>query len=155
MLGRFDTSRNLEDGVFESTIGVGKLIKGRCHQVPKLKEEAKRLQRLGHWCFGNECRWEKHLDNLKVDTLSHAHLALKHVDISHQWLCIWWSVSSFDNDYHGYWMSGSLIHLLQLAASSLALSRLIQTWCCECDMDFTFQGLSRTIPVWKIHGRTL
>ena len=32
----------------------------------------------------------------RLDTLSHAHLALNHADIFQQWLCIWWSVSSFD-----------------------------------------------------------
>ena len=52
---RFDTSKSRGDGVFEIAIGVGKVIQGTCHQVPYLKEEAKRLQRLGRWCFEDEC----------------------------------------------------------------------------------------------------
>ena len=52
---RFDTSKSRGDGVFETPIGVGKVIKGTWHQVLYLKE-AKRLQRLGRWCFGDGCR---------------------------------------------------------------------------------------------------
>ena len=53
---RFGTSESLGDGVFETAIGVGKVIEGTCYQISYLKEEAKRLQRLGRWCFGDECR---------------------------------------------------------------------------------------------------
>ena len=46
ILCRFDTSKSRGDEVFETAIGVGKVIKGTWHQVLYLKE-AKRLQRLG------------------------------------------------------------------------------------------------------------
>ena len=38
---RFDTSASRGDGVFETAIGVGQVIKGTCCQVSYLKEEAK------------------------------------------------------------------------------------------------------------------
>ena len=86
---KFDTFKSREDEIFETVIDVEKIIKDTCHQISYLKKEVKRLQRLKRWCFKEECRWEKHFDNLEIEILSHVHLALKHADIFRQWLCIW------------------------------------------------------------------
>ena len=48
-------------------------------------------------------------------------------------------------------MNRLLTYLLQPAAASLILSRLIQTWYCECDSSLVFQGLLRT-PVYQSDG---
>lgn len=62
---RFDTTKGR--GVFETAIGIGKVIKGKYVPSSNTVEDNKSWQRLGHWCVGDECRREVHLDNLKVE----------------------------------------------------------------------------------------